>query len=422
VKPALAALAGLGAALGFGCTGDDLVIPGPLEWPNEISSANSDRWLVEHHDRIEKLRPRVMVLHFFNGMTVEQARAVAENEVAAIREGSRYHGYADPSAPAYIEYQVARVVDLTDHPVPDPRAWPHPSSTLVPATPSHFGYAELFTQRFADYYGFTAPQEPARNLTLCELFETGAVNEVWLLVGEDLAPRRPRQAPERKQVYDDLGNAIPGRFDLCAGNQCFTDEDAVTCRVSVRLFHLNPNAGPGCDLHVYGNAFESILGSIPYLAVNASSFLNFDFRSRFSTRFNSWYEACLDTANTPCIAYPTPTVATGVYGDRTRWRIDPFLQGCGNVHFPPNARGEEDYENRTPVQSRCEHFGMRDGPDGQDLPDVYTADKVEEYDRQFRGCGGGWQVYWRQNFPGFANKAHAADGRPMKNWWPFLFY
>ena len=37
-------------------------------------------------------------------------------------------------------------------------------------------------------------------------------------------------------------------------------------------------------------------------------------------------------------------------------------------------------------------------------------------------CGGGWQVYWRQSFPGLGNQAIGADGRPMKNWWPFLFY
>ena len=36
------------------------------------------------------------------------------------------------------------------------------------------------------------------------------------------------------------------------------------------------------------------------------------------------------------------------------------------------------------------------------------------------GCGGGWQVYLRQNMPGYG--AHAADGSPIKNWWPFLFY
>jgi hypothetical protein len=37
-------------------------------------------------------------------------------------------------------------------------------------------------------------------------------------------------------------------------------------------------------------------------------------------------------------------------------------------------------------------------------------------------CMGPWLVYWRQNMPGLDNRQKDADGRPMKNWWPFLFY
>ncbi len=28
----------------------------------------------------------------------------------------------------------------------------------------------------------------------------------------------------------------------------------------------------------------------------------------------------------------------------------------------------------------------------------------------------------RQSFPGYGNQAKDADGAPMKNWWPFMFY
>jgi hypothetical protein len=35
---------------------------------------------------------------------------------------------------------------------------------------------------------------------------------------------------------------------------------------------------------------------------------------------------------------------------------------------------------------------------------------------------GPWVVYWRQNMPGLGNKCVDDSGKPMKNWWPFLFY
>ena len=31
-------------------------------------------------------------------------------------------------------------------------------------------------------------------------------------------------------------------------------------------------------------------------------------------------------------------------------------------------------------------------------------------------------IYWRQNFPGLDNRQKDELGKPMKNWWPFLFY
>ena len=78
--------------------------------------------------------------------------------------------------------------------------------------------------------------------------------------------------------------------------------------------------------------------------------------------------------------------------------------------------------NNTMVQSRCEHFGLRDAPDGGDTYEPYSAAKVAALEQMFPDCGGGWQIYWRQSIPGFGNRARNADGTPMKNWWPLLFY
>jgi len=81
-----------------------------------------------------------------------------------------------------------------------------------------------------------------------------------------------------------------------------------------------------------------------------------------------------------------------------------------------------DMADATPVDSRCEHFGLGDGANGGDAYEPYTAARVASLDQMFPDCGGGWQVYWRQSIPGYGNHAHGAGGTPMKNWWPLLFY
>ncbi|HEX4448746.1 MAG TPA: hypothetical protein VH044_18515 [Polyangiaceae bacterium] len=80
------------------------------------------------------------------------------------------------------------------------------------------------------------------------------------------------------------------------------------------------------------------------------------------------------------------------------------------------------------MRSRCEHYGMRGGmPDAMagDLLAGYSSDmaSVAALTTQYGddGCGGGWQIYYRQSIPGLHNLARAVDGSPMKNWWPFLF-
>jgi hypothetical protein len=75
-----------------------------------------------------------------------------------------------------------------------------------------------------------------------------------------------------------------------------------------------------------------------------------------------------------------------------------------------------------PVLSTCEHYGLGDGPNGSDLQEPYTNEKSQRYDALEPDCGGGWQVYWRQSFPGVHSPAKGKDGLPMKNWWPFAFY
>lgn len=386
-------------------------------WPNGHSIANSDPWLVQHHDDVRLLRPRVLILDFYNGLDLDGIRGVAERQISALAEGSRYHAYSNPDAPPFLQYEIAGIVDFTDH--PPPIDWPNASSTRLPVKPDGtFDFAPLFGSDFANAYGFADPAHPGQNLGLCALFEQGIVNEVWLAVTDP--PREPPSFVECKQTYDADGHPIAGSFvstgsggdEICAA--------AAGCKVSVRIAHLSGARGPGCDLMVRGWSFEGAHKAIPYLADNSLHFLNYDLQARFGVPFTSFEDIC--TPNSTCITHPTSNVATGVLSDGTRWRFDPFDQGCGDTAYPANARFTWDFQNGATVQSHCEHYGMRDGPDGNDAPDEYSMDKVSDYDQRYPDCGGGWQMYWRQSIPGLDNHAFAADGRPMKNWWPFLFY
>jgi hypothetical protein len=391
--------------------------PGP--WPTPAHTANSDPWLVSHRTVITEIRPRVLVLNFQNGVSVDSARQTAERQVRAVAEGSRYHGYTDASAPPFVRYEIAKVVDLTD--APPPSGWTFPSSTLLPTgSTGEFDVQALFSSQFADRYGFPDPKTPARSLSLCELFEQGIINEVWIQDGEASVRRAPLSL-ERKQGYDNTETAIPGSFapDTGGGGRL----ENILCGVTVRLAHLDAVRGPGCDLEVRGWEIESMWEALPSLRADALAFLNGDFIKRFGVRFDNWAVIC-DKVGTPCITYPTATSARGSYpDDGTPWSISPFRQGCGSTEFPPNATRRGDMYNDTPVESRCEHFGLGDAPDRSDTYEPYSyATKVAALEQAFPDCGGGWQIYWRQSIPGYGNRARNADGTPMKNWWPLLFY
>jgi len=390
---------------------------GASSWPSTAHGANSDPWLVSHRTVLTEMHPRVLVLNFQNGVSVDAARQTAQRQIDAIAEGSRYHGYSDPSAPVFLHYEIAGVVDLTD--ATPPAGWTNPSSTLLPTAPTgEFDPQALFSSQFADLYEFPDPKMPGRHLSLCELFERGVINEVWIRDGEAGVRRAPLSL-ERKQSYDATETAVHGTYAPNAGGGGMLDD--IVCGVTVRLAHLDGARGPGCDLEVRGWEIEAMWAALPSLRTDALAFLNRDFDTRFGVRFDGWPSIC-DQAGTRCITYPSAQRATGTYTDGVRWDINPFLQGCGSTVFPPNATARGDMVNTTMVDSRCEHFGLDDGPNGGDAYEPYTAAKVAALDQMFPDCGGGWQVYWRQSIPGLGNHAKSSDGTPMKNWWPLLFY
>jgi len=400
-------------------------------WPNVTSAANSDPWIAAHHDQIRLMRPRVLALNFVNGNSNAQMTALLTQIFAGVKEGSRYHGYSDAAAPAFLDYRLARSVDLTDHPVP--AGWRFRNSTRYPRKPAgtadfwHFNYGALFTQQFADYYGFADPDHAGKNLTLCELLQRGIVHEVWIYGDADTpGDVNAAEVLELKQRYDEAGHPIAGSFEPCAGNGCFDPGDIPSCGVSVRIPWVNQSRGPGCLLHSLGHGFESLSGgaahaepSIPYLAKNFLHFANFDLRDRqIGAYFESWYDIC----GPGCVDFTGPNALTWHDSRGMTGMIEQYDQGCGSVHFPPNARAHYDDQNSFAVQATCEHYGLHDGAGGADQTELYTNAKSRRYDSLQPDCEGGWQVYWRQSFPGYRNPAIDAAGAAMKNWWVYEFY
>jgi len=390
-------------------------------WPNPISFANSDTWLVEHHGQIQLMQPRVLVLNFSNNTAPRQASALANALVAAVRESSRWHGYADPAAPAFLEYQIVKIVDLRDVP-------PVPScdgnSTKFPRVPNwsggnNFIYSELYGPTFAEYYGYARPDQPTGYLTLAELAAQGIIHELWFFANHGDCGA-PYETIELKQYYDAAFRKRPGGMHSGygpAGNG--HDFGMPWIGRSFRITFINPHRGIGCAMENFGHALEGMrnYNAIPYYTDYFSEFAGFDLQQRYGLPFDSFYWLGGSDSN----EYPAPTTLISHYRG-TDYTVQDYVALGGNVHFTPNGRGHYDLGNPAPVMSTIRSWRLGNGPGGEDLAELFTIADFQQYNSLAPDCMGPWLVYWRQNMPGLNNLARDDSGQPMKNWWPFLFY
>jgi Carbohydrate-binding module family 5/12 len=392
-------------------------------WPNPVSRASSDPWIVAHHDQIEQLRPNVLVLLYANPGTADGERALVEQITRGLSEGSRSRGYADPAAPVQIDYQLT-FVDLRDgvngRP-PPPAGYPYENSTLYPRKPAGapgwgFDYARLFTSEYAPNLGYHDAGGGYRDL--CSLVNDGTVHELWVVGSGDVPDANAAEVLGMTPYYTAQGERIPGAVNRCAGNGCF-DPEVPFCGRTFRIGWVNYNRGPGCYMHNQGHGIEfGIKDSIPALRDWFVPFAGFDYDTHYGLPFNNLY--AVTCTQPPCLAFPTPTHAHFTYGD-TPYDVDPFDAVCGNVHFPPNGTAHYDYFNPTPVQSSCTGFGRHQGPGRSDALATVDPSLWSQYG-QFGDCGGEFLTWWYQNMPGHGSGQTFADGRPMKSMWPFFYY
>lgn len=442
-RSSIRVLLGLATGLAFACVG--MAQPSPVEpaanrgglppppglgtdpslWPNVESFRNSDDWLWRNHDQLRQMRPRVLVLNFANDVDEPAIRAHAEAVVGAFAEATRHHGFADPEAAAFMRYQIVKVIDLRDE---HARAEPvRRTSSRMPVKPEPgpgepmLDYGALFSDEFAPSLGFEDPREPGRFLNLRELADAGWIHELWFYAIHDPGDPWPgNETCESKQYYDEACRPIAGRHGP-AGNG--HDRTMPWIGRSFRVAFFNPHRGPGCSMENFGHTMEWIANSrsILYYRTYFVPFAGFDLDDRHGLPFNSFYRTSYSRESGDEIAFPKP--------DRleVRWRgkdyaVEPFVLSGGSAHFPPGARWHYDLESPHTVLTTLETFRTRRAPDERDEARAFSREKFLRYREVAPDCMGAWIVYWFQCMPGLDNRAIDDEGRPMKNWWPFLFY
>lgn len=433
----------------------------PRVWPNAMSCANSDPWLVDNHELVQTLRPRVLALNYDNSHDNAHMLGLANDAITAMSDGSRYHGW-DPASTAVpaLQYEVALDVDLRDGTAnPNGAQYPHEDPVQGGVA---LDYGRLFTDAYAPNFGVLDPDDDTRYLGLCELLDRGMVHEVWLQAfpaghpncgaglpscGLEVIELKPRYDEDRVRLDLD-GDGAFTRADLgrCAGNGCADQEDLdmlpESCSRSVRVAYIDSTRGPGCLTHSLSHGIEGTGTArydgtpyVPYLQQYFPGFAGFDLDARYGSTFDSWYGVCQSGQQPDCLDYPSTTSAQWTQasydGGTMMWSVvdsDTILDYdpvCGNMHFPPNATGHYDWTGPDTVMTSCTSYRMGNGPGGTDLTAAYDPTVLSGlgYDVTYHhDCEGPWNVWWRQNFPGHQNLAWDEVGYPMLSWWPFLFY
>lgn len=390
-------------------------------WPNAESKANSDDWIRLHHNQIRQMRPKVLVLNFVNGLSADEAQKKAERITAAIREGTRYHANQNPDAKPFLDYKIYKVVSITDPAPLSESQRMDGNSSLYPRVKDwkpgqpNFQYSALFSEAFAGYYKEKDPNDPARMMSLDELVTRGKVHEVWILAQQSTFGS-PLPMVELKQAYDATLRKIKDK-SVQAGVGPLNDVPFIGR--SLRIAYINNERGPGCAMETLGVSLEALAESkaIPYFTRYFNEYAGFDLK----TRYNMPFESFLKKPDNITLEFTEPsTLQYSVKGELHQ--VKRYYAVGGSARFTPNSLRPFDINSPDPVMSSIENYRMKNGNNGADKIERWTSMRLAKYQALANDCVGPWIVYWWQNMPGLDNKALDEADRPMKNWWPFLFY
>ena len=457
----LGSLASRTARLTVGPGGTDLTV-----WPNSVSRANSDPWIAQNHGQLLKMQPRVLVINFANGIGVgggdntsggplplSQITAKAQAFLTALKYASQYRVRGHPSAPAFLDPAIARVVNLSD-------ANGHANSNLFPRGPVNahgypeVGYYQLFSQAYAPYWGFLDPVA-GRYLTLAEAANLGYFHDIVLIANQvDGNGKNPAlqvtnnilEMASTAQAYDSKLAAIPGEYvkngiahvrqkaDMSQATGADDNSMPWTGR-SMRIYFLNAGHGVGCLLHSLGPDWEFRYNQAsiyspgpaydnaapnPYMQPLFRRYSGFDMDTRYGVNFSSLYAGGDKFVYSNCGSGACTTL--GAPSASPAATILNYVVAGGNVHYPPGATHGGDTYPAATVLSSIESFGDAGEaavPVSTHLWDFINLDPAVDDD-----CGGHWLTFWYQNMPGLGNATvdPSRAGQPMLNWWPFMYY
>ena len=229
------------------------------------------------------MQPRVLVVNFVHGLAEPEAREQVERLSTVLAESSRWQGFRDPAAPAFLDYRIVHIADLTE-----PRGTVDRNSARFPRTADGVGfdYGALHELRLYD------------GLRLDELAERGLINEVWLLA-DHTAHSAPWETVEVKRAYD--WDFQPLGYERQAGNS--GEHDAPWIGRSLRILFVNFARGVGCAMESLGHSLERMAtcGALPSYERDFREYAMLDLDRRFGLPFESLY-----LCEHP-VAYPTPS-------------------------------------------------------------------------------------------------------------------
>jgi hypothetical protein len=389
---------------------DDLTV-----WPNQTSYRNSDPWLVEHHDKIKVMKPRLLVINFSNDRDPAWIKQRTEETIKALAEATRYHGFADPNAPAFVQYEVVKYVDLRDNPIPAGREKRN-SAKYPRGKQQDTLYGPFFNDEFAKAYGYEVPGEPGQYYNLHELINAGVVHELWFFGVHD-DEGAGFESIEFKQYYGDDFKPLPGKHGPSGNGH---PADMPWSGRSFRVTWFNTNRGLGCGMENFGHSLEATANAnaIPYYKKYFDEFAEFNLNTRYP---DFPVDRLYAVGHDDKVEYPDATTLV-MHKDGKTYTIKNYVAMGGNVHFPPGAQNHYDLKSPFVVKTTIENWRLRNGPDGKDLVHDFDRARFTQYEKLAPDCMGQWMVYWRQCMPGYGNKCVDDDGKPMKNWWVFLFY
>lgn len=389
-------------------------------WPNVHSRSNGDAWLMKNHDKLKQMKPRLLLVNFSNEHSRAHLDRLTRHLIAALAESTKYHGYADKKAAAFLQYEVLSFVDLRDKdrtkgnsrliPVKDPKA----------KRGFNMKYRQYFSEELAAHYAIPDPRDGKRFLRLDELLDAGYVHEVWFFESgnvEAVPHVGSFEVVEQKPRYDGKFAPASGQW-VQAGNG--GDDEQPWVGRSCRIGCVNASRGIGCFLESLAHGMEGTAnsGAIPYFTKYFQEYADFNLNGRYNLPFGNLY--AVDYGGKP-ISYPDEKTAVITHRGKEH-RVSDYMPVGGSAHFPPNARGHYDLDNDKPVLCTMADWRIGSGKDGKDKAEPYTREKIRNYRDLAPDCMGAWLIYWRQNMPGLSNKQKDDDKRAMKNWWPFLFY